>query len=195
MNKRELQRKQTYEKILIAAEKVFSSEGFIKPSIQQIAKEAGAAHGTVFLHFHSQENLILRVIEKLGLSIALKIHESMEQRHSLRDILNAHLSAIEAHESLYSHLIMDLHGLPYEASQTVINTQSIISHHMERVVEELKQSHKVKDVPIHMIFNMWIGLVHYYLMNRQLFSPDQSVIAQHRDELITSFLQLLYKGE
>ncbi|GGL59492.1 hypothetical protein GCM10007968_24320 [Sporolactobacillus putidus] len=66
---------------------------------------------------------------------------------------------------------------------------------MERVVEELKQSHKVKDVPIHMIFNMWIGLVHYYLMNRQLFSPDQSVIAQHRDELITSFLQLLYKGE
>ncbi|MFT8872606.1 MAG: TetR/AcrR family transcriptional regulator [Sporolactobacillus sp.] len=191
MNKRELQRKQTYEAILAAAERVYATDGFVKPTAQQIANEAGVAHGTLFLHFHSQENLLLSVLKKLNGTIATKIHESSELDGTLTGILATHLAAIEASEPLYAHLVMDMPQLPEEAQQFVICIQSIIAHHLDEAIRPLRAAKQIKDVPVSFIFNTWTGLIHYYLMNRQVFAPDQSVIAAHGTSLITDFLCLL----
>lgn len=188
MNKREQQRQQTRATILSAAERIYASNGFVQSSTQLIAKEAGVAHGTVFLHFQSQEKLILAVINVLGTDITTRIHESSEQSHSLADVLWSHLTAIETHESIYSHLIMDMPQLPKEAQQTVIGIQSIIAHHFDQVLN-------LKDLPISFIFNTWIGLIHYYLTNRRLFAPHGSVLAIYKDELILNFLKLLEVDE
>lgn len=191
MNKREQQRQQTRATILSAAERIYASNGFVQSSTQLIAKEAGVAHGTVFLHFQSQEKLILAVINVLGTDITTRIHESSEQSHSLADVLWSHLTAIEIHESIYSHLIMDMPQLPKEAQQTVIGIQSIIAHHFDQVLNQLKKEKQMKDLPISFIFNTWIGLIHYYLTNRGLFAPHGSVLAIYKDELILNFLKLL----
>jgi AcrR family transcriptional regulator len=191
MNKREQQRQQTRAAILIAAEHVYTIHGFIRPSTQMIAKESGVAHGTVFLHFQSQEKLILAVIENLGTALTTQIHESSEPGHSLFELLQTHLTAIEANESLYTHLIMDLPQLPEEAQQTVIGIQSVIAHHLDQVVSRLKKEKKIKDLPFSFLFNTWIGLIHYYLMNRRLFAPQGSVLTVYKNQLISNFLTLL----
>ncbi|MET1250261.1 TetR/AcrR family transcriptional regulator [Sporolactobacillus sp. STCC-11] len=191
MNKREHQRQQTRTAILTAAEQVYAIHGFIRPSTQMIAKEAGVAHGTVFLHFQSQEKLILAVIENLGRSLTSQIHKSSEPGHSLNEVLQTHLDAIEASEPLYTHLIMDLSQLPEEAQQTVIGIQSVIAHHLDQVMNQLKKEKKIKNLSFSFLFNTWIGLVHYYLMNRRLFAPQGSVLAVYKNQLISNFLTLL----
>lgn len=44
---------------------------------------------------------------------------------------------------------------------------------------------------------LWIGLVHHYLMNRDLFAPGESVIARRGRELLDHYMGLLapVKGE
>jgi AcrR family transcriptional regulator len=195
MNKREQQRQQTREAILTAAEHVYAIHGFIRPSTQMIAKEAGVAHGTVFLHFQSQEKLILAVIDHLGTALTAQIHESSEPGHSLNEVLHTHLTAIEANESLYTHLIIDLPQLPEEAQQTVIGIQSVIAHHLDQVMTQLKNEKKIKDLTFSFLFNTWIGLVHYYLMNRRLFASQESVLAVYKNQLISNFLRLLEVDE
>lgn len=191
MNKREQQRQQTRAAILTAAEQVYATHGFIRPSTQMIAKEAGVAHGTVFLHFQSQEKLILVVIDNLGRSLTSQIHESSQSGHSLNEVLQTHLDAIEVSESLYTHLIMDLPQLPKKAQQTVIGIQSVIAHHLDQVMTQLKKEKKIKDLTFSFLFNTWIGLIHYYLMNRRLFAPQGSVLAVYKNQLISNFLTLL----
>ncbi|MCO7126949.1 TetR/AcrR family transcriptional regulator [Sporolactobacillus shoreicorticis] len=191
MNKRTQQREQTRIEILTAAEHIYAVHGFIRPSTQMVAKEAGVAHGTVFLHFQSQEKLILAVIENLGQSLTSQIHESSVPGHSLNEVLQTYLTAIEANESLYTHLIMELPQLPKEAQQTVIGIQSVIAHHLDQVMSQLKKEKKIKDLSFPFLFNTWIGLIHYYLMNRRLFAPHGSVLAVYKDQLIANFITLL----
>ncbi len=49
----------------------------------------------------------------------------------------------------------------------------------------------IRSIPMHLLFNTWIGLIHYYLFNRDLFSPDGSVMEKIGEELINHFMRLL----
>jgi len=49
----------------------------------------------------------------------------------------------------------------------------------------------VRPMPRHLLFNTWIGLVHHYLANRDLFTDGPSVIAAKKEELVNHFLALV----
>ena len=49
----------------------------------------------------------------------------------------------------------------------------------------------MRKLPIHLLFNTWLGLVHYYLMNADLFAPGESVLSRYQDELVSHFLALI----
>lgn len=53
------------EAILHAAEELFAEHGYDGTSTSAIAQRAGVAHGTVFHHFHTKENLLLELGETL----------------------------------------------------------------------------------------------------------------------------------
>jgi hypothetical protein len=42
-----------------------------------------------------------------------------------------------------------------------------------------------------LLFNTWIGLVHHYLVNRDLFATGDSVIAEKGDLLVNHFMSLV----
>jgi len=46
-------------------------------------------------------------------------------------------------------------------------------------------------VPMHLLFNTWIGLVHHYVCNRDLFAPGESVIARRGSVLLDHYMGLL----
>ena len=54
----------TKTKIINAAKKIFSKKGYHKATIDDIAKEAKIAKGTVYFHFTSKEKLFISIIEK-----------------------------------------------------------------------------------------------------------------------------------
>jgi hypothetical protein len=53
---------------------------------------------------------------------------------------------------------------------------------------------RVKNLPASILFNTWLGLIHYYLENREFFAkPGESVLKRHRAELLTAYLHLIRK--
>ena len=52
----------TEQKIFMAAGKLFSEQGFSGTTTSQIAKEAGVSEGTVFRHFQTKKEILIRLV-------------------------------------------------------------------------------------------------------------------------------------
>ncbi len=63
MNKRQIQKQFTREKIIRAAKQIFIEKGIINTATSQIAEAAGIAHGTLFLHFPNKDSLVIELLD------------------------------------------------------------------------------------------------------------------------------------
>lgn len=190
-NSRQLQKEQTRELLVKTAYEVFSKRGIMNTRTSDIAQAAGVSHGTVFAHFQNQEALIEEVIEVYGQKIALRTHALADSCNRLEELLRAHLCSIMEFERFYTRLIIENQLLPSGARDSWISIQSAISFHFSLVYEREFGRRNPRDIPLHMLFNMWMGLVHYYLQNGDLFAPEGNVICRYQDILIDSYLKLL----
>src|SRR3979490_1446067 len=62
-NRHSARRKETFTKLLIAAEEVFVRDGFESAQLDEIATRAERSKGAVYTHFKSKEDLFLGLIE------------------------------------------------------------------------------------------------------------------------------------
>jgi AcrR family transcriptional regulator len=191
--KRELQKKQTRQLIIESAYTVFSTRGIMASRISDIAEAADVSHGTVFLHFASQEALIEEVVAYYGNLIAMQTHALSETSGSLEEQLRAHVAGLIEFEPFYAQLVLENRLLPKGARDTWVGIQSAVSFHFSRALER-ESGINNRGVPGYMAFNMWMGLVHYYLSNGDLFAPEGGVLRRHGEELIESFMMMLRGG-
>ncbi len=84
--------------------------------------------------------------------------------------------------------------LPPGARDSWISIQSAVSFHFSLVYEREFGHNDRSGILLHMLFNMWMGLVHYYLQNGDLFAPEGTVIGRYQDILVDSYLKLLKGG-
>ncbi|MBW1723447.1 MAG: TetR/AcrR family transcriptional regulator [Deltaproteobacteria bacterium] len=194
---RKTQKQQTRQRLLRVAFRQFSEKGLTATRTLDIARKAGVAHGTIFVHFPSREELLVKVIEKFGEKVTRKMHELAYRGKGVRDVLEAHLEGLAQYEAFYGRLVAERHLLPRQARDTLLGIQSAISFHLFEAAQKEMAAGKIKQVPMHLLFNTWIGLVHQYLQNRDLFAPGGSVIARYGSELLDHFMKLLSteKGE
>lgn len=188
MNKRQLQKEKTKEKIVENAYMLYAQEGF-QVSTSEIAKQSEVAHGSIFSHFPTKEDLLIFVIGEFGNKLTTRLHEISVSSMPLEDALYAHIEAIEEYEDFYINFINERHRLPKEATVSYISIQSAASHHLEKVLER----EKIVDIPLNLAFNSWVGLLHYYLLNRDLFAPNTSVIKKYKNELVDTFIKMIKK--
>lgn len=189
--KRQIQKEATRKLILDTAYQVYADEGF-SATTNKIAKAANVSHGTVFVHFPTVDNLIVCLLERFGLEINEHLHLLSEKDESLETFLAAHINILIPYESFYKRLISEISLLPEQARYVYINMQSVVSFHLNTVVERSKTEKAIKEIPMHIIFNTWLGLLHYYLTNSFLFK-EGSVLTEYKDELIRSYIILVEK--
>jgi AcrR family transcriptional regulator len=158
--------------------------------IEDIAREAGVSHGTVFVHFKSQEELTEAVVSYYGGEIAARTHELSESGGSLEEVLHAHLMGIGMYESFYTRLLLEARLLPQAARDSFVLIQSVLSLHFSRALKREEAAART-GIQAHVLFSMWVGLLHHYLQNGDLFSPEGGIIARHGIMLIDSYLRLL----
>lgn len=188
---RQLQKEKTKESLLKTAYDVFSECGIMNTRMSDIAKKAGVSHGTVFVHFQTQEILVSEVIEEYGGKIALRTHELADTCRNTEEILSAHLAGIMEFEQFYTRLVIENRLLPPVAKDVWVSVQSAVSFHFSRVVERDMELGRIIGVPSYMLFNMWIGLVHHYLSNGDLFAPEGNVIKRYENTLIENYMKLV----
>ena len=192
MGKRQLQKTETREKILAAAVKVYSERGFSAPT-SAIAEEAGFSHGALFVHFPTVDDLLICLLETFSADINTELHSLSESVNDIAKLLNAHIKVLIRYECFYKRLITEAVFLPEEVRNTFITIQSTVSIHFLKALEHEIEAKRIKDIPFHMLFNTWLGLVHYYLLNGSLFAPGQSVLRHCKNKLLQCFLALIKK--
>ena len=89
------------QRILCAAEGLFAKRGFLDVSAAEIAKEAGVAHGLLFHHFGSMEELYADVTRMAATSMdAAQLHSfrGKTARQQIASFLRAHMRAVKHRE-------------------------------------------------------------------------------------------------
>ena len=186
---RQQQKQQTRERLLEAAYAVFTRQGMVQSRMEDIAREAGVSHGTVFLHFHSQEELLEAVVSRYGGMIAASTHALLESGAGLKDVLTAYLQGLKAYESFYTRLLLEARLLPQGVRDSFIMIQSVLSHHFSAALEG--EGAAKLNLPGHLLYCMWVGFVHHYLQNGDLYGGEGQVIARHGETLMNAYLSLL----
>ena len=189
--KRQIEKKQTRDRLIRSAMELYARNGFMATTTADVARAAHVAHGTVFLHFSTQEELISTVIEKFGREVSLRMHELAAGNRGLREVLAAHLKGLEEREGFYTHLIVERRLLPPAARNAFTVIQSSVSLHMAQAAEQEMKEGLIEPYPPHLLFNTWMGLIHYYLTNGDLFCPEGSVLERYGQECLDHYMRLI----
>lgn len=188
--KRQIQKEQTREKIIAAAIKIYAEQGFSAPTTA-IASQAQISHGSIFVHFPTVESLLVCLLDSFSQDINIELHSLAESGGNIEKLLAMHIDVLIKHEGFYKRLIKETVYLPEEAKNTFIAIQSTVSIHFLQALEQEISAGKIKMISFHMLFNTWLGLVHYYLLNGDLFAPRESVLTRYKDTLVECFMALI----
>jgi AcrR family transcriptional regulator len=190
---RQKQKANTKRQIIDAAINLFARDGLTAARTSDIASTAKVSHGTVFAHFQTRDTLLDAAIEEFGARIINRLHELVNENCGLKEVLEAHLKGIGEYEIFYTRMVLESRLLGQNSRNTLIAIQSAISFHISQIAEKEMKASKIKVMPIDLLFNSWIGLVHHYLVNGDLFAPDSSVIERYSKQLVEHYIALVTK--
>ncbi len=185
------QRAGTRRRLLDAATAVFARDGLVGARTSDVAAEAGVSHGTVFVHVPTRDDLLAAAVGELGERVAERTHALAQGEGTVRDVLATHLAGLRTDEDFYRRLVAESPVLGPVARSTLVGVQSAIAFHFAAAAEREMAEGRMRRLPLPLLFNTWLGLVHHYLVNRELFAPGGSVLDRHGTELLDHYLALV----
>lgn len=191
--KRIEQKEHTRKNLIETALQVFSYQGISATNTADLAKKAKVSHGTIFLHFPTRDDLIFAVMNEFGDRLATKFDAVAKHQKGITGVLKAHLQTLAEFEGFYISLIVDLPHLPNAVKSRFFILQSAISQRINLEAQKEIKLEKIKNIEGYKLFNTWIALLHYYLVNKEIFSPKRSVIDSLGNDLLKHFLNLIKK--
>ena len=185
------QRERTRRDLVAAGLRVVAETGFAGATTAAIAKATGKAHGTVFVHFRTRDELVAELVAEIGRSMSERLAALDSDAPHVDDVLRAHLAALGEHEVLYARLLNDASSLPLSARAYVFALQSGIASRLRLAYQRAQARGEVRKLDPVVLCNIWIALTNHYLVNRDLFAPGASVIAACGDQLRGEFSKLI----
>lgn len=184
---RKEQKIKTKERLLRSAFELFSLEGLLATKTLDIAKAANISHGAVFAHFPTKEALLVAVIDEFGLQLGAQLQKEMQDL-TIEAVLSTHIRVLEKWEPFYRQLVICAPHLPETIRVMIYNIQSGIAYYLQQAIakEQIRLA-----VPLHILLNAWLGLLHYYLENRELFVTSGSLLAAKGQELTYFYLKIV----
>src|SRR5258707_13620907 len=90
--RKELLSEGRHGKILLAARHIFARLGYSATNVEDIAKEAGMAKGTIYLYFQSKEEIFAAVLARDLETLTNKTIEGMAAAKTFSDRLTVYLN-------------------------------------------------------------------------------------------------------
>lgn len=188
---RKEQKEKTKELLLRIAYREFGEKGINATKTIDIAKAAGVSHGTLFLHFATREELLLNVVEEFGMKVGRLFSALKISKKGVREVLAAHLAVLRKDEPFWARVAIEGNSLPEQIRAHLFVIQSGIAHYLNEAIQTNLQEGTIRRLPLPLLLNTWLGLIQYYLINRDLFAPGQSVIEVKGEELLNYFVELI----
>jgi AcrR family transcriptional regulator len=185
----------TRQRLLATAKQEFIRTGYLNISTVDIARNAGVAHGTVFFHFQSKENLLVEVLDQELLHLTDELRRQLGELHGVESLLDHYLDFLEQEESFFAILARETPL--YEASlrRTILGREAAVRMYFYNALEAAIEQGHYKSVDITTLLNFLFGTLNYYLSLRESFTDHNSVIAEKRQAITETFFQLITKQE
>ena len=190
-NQRELQREHTRERLLVEAEAEFVRHGFWDASTARIAKAAGVAHGTVFLHFKTKDELLSEIVLRHAQAAMNELHARAADARDLAGLCDVHLELIAGREDFEAALAKDSPTLPDALKRRVALARTGIAHHFYERLKQGSAEGRYSDVEPSIAWSFWFGTLQYHLAHRELFAPKGGLIRARGDQFKKFFLEAI----
>jgi AcrR family transcriptional regulator len=188
---RALQREATRRQLVQAGLRVVADSGFVGASTAAIARATGKAHGTVFVHFPTRDALVAELVAEVGRVMSARLMALETAAPTVAEVLQAHLTALAENEVLYARMLCEASSLPVAARAHVFALQSGVVARLQAAYERERAMGLLRKLDLTTLGTVWIGLSNHYLLNRDLFAPDGSVVARCGALIKAQFLELL----
>ncbi len=189
--KRKQQKAFTRRIIFETAKEMFLQRGFISVSTAEIAREAGVAHGTLFVHFPTREDLVLDVVDSEMEQAQRRIDGMMEESADFIKLAGKYLEFVSEHEAFYAQLAKELPFFSPEMRDKIIFRQAIVQMQFLDIMKsdfpcDRKNGTRFEDVVRH-----FFGMLHYYLCMKDAYNQEGSTVARFKDSLLNTIQTLL----
>lgn len=187
MNKREIAKQRTKEKILRTAELLFISNGIDGTRTAEIAKRCGIAHGTVFVHFPNKETLVSAVFVSRLRKSAIELEERYRREGSITDLLKVFLDHIYRHEHFFALYFRALPSFNTELKRKIMSFEIAVRDNIHRALSDAKVD--PKQIPA--VLNVLFGQLLYYYSFKEVLCEPAGVIETYRGEIQRTILKLI----
>jgi AcrR family transcriptional regulator len=188
---RKEQKEKTRLGLVASAEALFARQGISRTTTADVAKALKVSHGTVFVHFSTRDELILAVVEQFGDRLAAALGSCLSDEMPLKQLLRQHLEVLAEFEDFYLRLITESQFLPPAIRSIQYGMNASLSYRFYRQAKELMKEGELKKMDQPAFFNTWMSLVHYHVMNRDLFSEKTPVLREVGESILKQFLHLV----
>jgi AcrR family transcriptional regulator len=148
--RRERDRLRRRQDIMAAAERVFALHGFDAATIEQIAREAGYAAGTIYLYFKDKQDLYVALIAgKLATMVDLVAAASLvaapdDPVAALRNAVRAQFQFYDQNRSFFEVLMRRHPGPPPAGREGWESIERTLKRHHEILVDLVTQGQRRK---------------------------------------------------
>ena len=188
---RKEQKEKTRAGLLEITEKLFSKNGIGITTTSDIAKACQVSHGTLFIHFPTREELILAVVDRFGERLAKELGSRCTSDMPLKELLKAHALVLIEFEDFYMRLISESQSLPPQIRSQLYAINASLSYRFYNSAKPGMKSGEYKKIDQASFLNTWLAILHFYILNRDLFSDHTPILKYKTDDLIKHFLNLI----
>jgi TetR/AcrR family fatty acid metabolism transcriptional regulator len=192
MNKRKLRQKNHATQILEAGEKLFAKKGFYPTTMEEVARAAGLAKGTIYLHFDNKRDLFFSIIKnKLDILLEkiekeVRKGELISQRIKLA--IGTHLRFLEENRDFFKIMQALPESLKEEMEKRlkgrVIEKQSRYIEILDQLIRKGIRNQEIKVLDSRKLAVILVGMMHsltiYWISRKEKgsLSQDESLVWQ-----------------
>ncbi len=188
---RKEQKAQTRTELIEVAEKMFSKNGIAATSTADVAKSSGVSHGTLFVHFPTRDDLILAVVDKFGERLSSALGAKCEYVMDLKEQLKSHVGVLSEFEDFYLRIISESLVLPPQIRGQFYALNASLSYRFFHAAKSGIKLGEYKKMDQAQFINTWLGILHFHIMNRDLFSDKIPLLKYKGEDLVRQFLMLI----
>jgi AcrR family transcriptional regulator len=178
--KRKQAKEATRKKLLECAESAFVRSDF-KASTLEVAEEASVAHGTLFFHFKSRDELILAVVRELVERVTSELYGAYKGSKSLKGFLIVHFETVRANWPLLRALFSGYAGFSESTRAQITCLLAVANYYL------VQSFHRWADHPLERTI-LWQGALTYMSFFGDVMLDKKKVSGEFIDDVM-SFLQ------
>jgi len=183
-------KERTRARILAAAERLFSTRGFVATSTRELAREAGIGVGTLFNYFPSKEQLALELVDAALVRGQARFDERRRPGVSLEEDLFDHLAAalreLEPYRTSIPGILESTLG-PLGRIEGNEAAERIRTRHLEEVAEIFREHGRGRadePFPSYLIWTLTLGFLGAWARDGSPGTQDSWVLLDETTRLL-----------